>query len=197
MAARWAWCSISISSVTTISGWEVFSTSMRHPPTGPQSVLNGTEPTDPYSGYLAWAYPTNRMLQRMPLAKYITVSISRGQELRRRHDAQVFPGSLRGGCVSRIRSDHLAGSFAFSIMSRPKNARLMCHSGTKKSKRPKWEYCTPSWAWASSSAVHSDTGSPQRREDSRHFHGAVENYLCGLWLCNSRSGSLVLLGCPR
>lgn len=51
-----------------INGWGVYSTLVRAPKNSSNLSLTTT-------GYLAWEYPTSRLLQRLPLGKYSAACI--------------------------------------------------------------------------------------------------------------------------
>ena len=70
MQVSWGFRKISTWLVTTTNGWAVYSTlvGLR---ASESAVYRDLHP----EGYIAWEYPTNRLLQRLPLAKYSSFCI--------------------------------------------------------------------------------------------------------------------------
>ena len=73
MRVLWGSSRTSTCRAISINGWVVYSTLVR----AGSLIKNGVESaqTDSGSGYLAWEYPTNRLLQRLPLGKYSAICI--------------------------------------------------------------------------------------------------------------------------
>ena len=70
MQVSWGFRKILTWSAMTINGWAVCSTSV-----GSRALASAVYPDLHPEGYIAWEYPTNRLLQRLPLAKYSSFCI--------------------------------------------------------------------------------------------------------------------------